>query len=238
MGARIAAAWRRLGTTEPHWSVLAAEEFRSARIAEYEPAFYDTGAYDADLLKSALRRCGGRIESLDTCLEYGCGVGRATWKLAPLFRRFVACDISDTHLELARRWSTRCGVHNVEFRRIESPLQPLSGLQYDVFFSRMVLQHNPPPLMAATLSAALGALRPGGFALFQLPTYGRGYGFRVSEYLASAEDGRIEMHCLPQAAVFQLARTAGCEVLDVREDWDTGQRETYVSNTFVLRRPR
>jgi SAM-dependent methyltransferase len=237
MGTRIAAAWRQLGASEPHWSVLSADEFRSAHIAENERAFYDTGEYDAELLRSALQRCAGGVGPFDSGLEYGCGVGRATWKLAPLFQRLTACDISDTHLELARRWSAGQRVPNVEFRKIESPLRPLAGLQYDIFYSRMVLQHNPPPIMRLVLRAALDGLRPGGVALFQLPTYGQGYSFRTREYLASPADGRIEMHCLPQPAVFELAHLAGCEVLEVREDEDTGQPSTFVSNTFVVRRP-
>jgi SAM-dependent methyltransferase len=236
MAARVEATWRRLGRSDPHWSVLSADEFRSERIAEHEQAFYDTGDYDVGLLKSALRRCGSALERLETCLEYGCGVGRATWKLALLFERLVACDISETHLEHARLKLRACGAHNVEFRKIDSALRPLAGLSYDLFFSRMVLQHNPPPIMVAVLRDALAGLRPGGVALFQLPTYARGYSFRVAEYLASPDEGRIEMHCLPQAHVFRLARESACDVLEVREDWDTGQRETYVSNTFVLRR--
>jgi SAM-dependent methyltransferase len=235
MARRVEATWRRLGETEPHWSVLSANEFRRASIAEHEQSFYQTAEYDVDLLTSALRRCGGRLNRLETCVEYGCGVGRATLGLAPLFKRLVACDISESHLEHARRRLIDSGVRNVELRKVVSPLRPLAGLKYDLFFSRMVLQHNPPPIIVAVLRDALANLRPGGFALFQVPTYGVGYSFRVREYLADPEDGRIEMHCLPQPIIFRLARAAGCEVLEVREDWDTGQRDTYVSNTFVLR---
>ena len=56
----------------------------------------------------------------------------------------------------------QAGFGDVQVRKIDSPLRPLDGLQYDVFFSRIVLQHNPPPLMAAVLRSALAGLRPGG----------------------------------------------------------------------------
>jgi SAM-dependent methyltransferase len=236
MVARTEAVWRRLGQSEPHWSVLSTDKYRSERISDNEQAFYDSGEYDAGLVRGALRRCGGRLERIETCLEYGCGVGRATWKLAPLFPRLIACDISETHLELARRRLTSLGNTNVEFKKIDSAARPLEGLRFDLFFSRLVLQHNPPPVIGSVLRDALAGLRPGGFALFQVPTYARGYSFRVREYLAGADLG-IEMHCLPQPAVFHLAQAAGCEVLEVREDTDTARSDIFVSNTFVLRRP-
>jgi SAM-dependent methyltransferase len=237
MVARMAAAWRWLGETEPHWSVLSNDNYRREHMGGNEQVFYDTGEYDSRLVRGVLLRCGGRLDRIETCLEYGCGVGRATWKLALLFRRLIACDISETHLELARRWLAAQGTANVVLRKIEPAARPLEGLTYDLFFSRLVLQHNPPPVIVSVLRDALAGLRPGGFAVFQVPTYVRGYSFRIREYLAGAEDPRIEMHCLPQGAVFQLAQAAGCEVLEVREDGDNANPNIFISNTFVLRRP-
>ena len=72
-------------------------------------------------------------------------------------------------------------------------------------------------------------------SLFQVPTYAVGYAFQVDRYLddPGASQG-IEMHCLPQQAVFQIAAEAGCVPLEIREDNDTGHPSVFVSNTFLF----
>lgn len=109
---------------------------------------------------------------------------------------------------------------------------------WDLWFSRLVLQHNPPPVMRHLLWLAFEGLRPGGLAVFQLPVHGRGYRFDIGEYLAGGEGG-MELHALPQAEVFALAAAAGLEVLEVREDSHMTMRDpaAWLSNLFVLRRP-
>ena len=50
----------------------------------------------------------------------------------------------------------------------------------------------------------------------------------------------MEMHVLPQPAVFALAAEAGLRVLEVREDTHlvSSNTSTWLSNMFVLRRPQ
>ena len=38
--------------------------------------------------------------------------------------------------------------------------------EFDLFFSMIVLQHNPPPLIALMLEKIAARLRPGGVAVF------------------------------------------------------------------------
>lgn len=52
---------------------------------------------------------------------------------------------------------------------------------FDLWSSRVVLQHNPPPIVAAILRKMLWRQNPGGLAIFQLPTYRRDYNFKISE---------------------------------------------------------
>lgn len=74
-------------------------------------------------------------------------------------------------------------------------------------------------------------------AYFQVPTYAAAYRFFIGDYLARGLDaGHIEMHHLPQREAFRIARDAGCDVLEVREDDWTGRRHIEISNTFLLQR--
>jgi hypothetical protein len=101
----------------------------------------------------------------------------------------------------------------------------------------IVLQHNPPPVIAFIIEALIRALNPGGVAFFQVPTYRRGYTFSLTDYLSEdASKGGMEMHVLPQSKVFEIAQRAGGRVLEVIDDTWTGLRVKEVSNTFVIQK--
>lgn len=106
-----------------------------------------------------------------------------------------------------------------------------------MFFSMIVLQHNPPPLIAYILMQVLTNLAPGGLALFQVPTYQLGYSFRVEDYLNQpiGEEPEIEMHVLPQGEILKIVYATGCRLVEIREDGFTGDPEG-VSNTFFVQK--
>jgi hypothetical protein len=107
----------------------------------------------------------------------------------------------------------------------------------DLVFSVIVLQHNPPPLIAHVLRKLLGTLRPGGVAFFQVPTYARGYRFETAKYLRSKpRTDCVEMHVLPQAEVFSIVASSACETLEVLPDSCVGDPD-WISNTFLVRKP-
>lgn len=235
---RTGAVWTRLGQEAPHWSVLTQDQYRPARIAETQAAFYATGERDRALLRDMLARHGLAPSALPRVVEFGCGVGRATVAIAEDFREVIACDISPGHLALGRRAASEAGRGNIGW--FQSKVErPMPGGRYDLWFSRLVLQHNPPPVMAWLLATAFARLAPGGVAVFQVPTHAEGYRFSLGEYLARAPRAEMEMHVLPQAHVFRLAAAARLQVLEVREDTHlvASARSDWLSNLFVLRRP-
>lgn len=231
---RIAREWRKFGETEPHWSVLTSEEFVSANIDENIDRFYASGFGDLPRFFNPLARAGLPADRAGKVLDFGCGVGRLSLALATRADTVLGVDISPPHIRLARERTTQQGVSNVDFLAIDKPddLDALSG--FDLVVSLIVLQHNPPPVMAMLLEKLLRALAPGGAAVIQMPTFIRDYRFSVADYLANAQPA-MEMNALPQSAIFAVADRAGCRMLEVREDHCIGTLPG-VSQTFVFQR--
>ena len=234
---RILASWTSFGAQDPYWSVMTDPRWRMENMTGEEAlhAFYESGAPDLFRLERWFERNGLALPTDGVCAEYGCGVGRVTRRLARRFRQVRAFDISRTHLEAARARLESEGIGNVEYVLVRSPedLKALAGC--DLFFSLIVLQHNPPPIIGHILDQALAGLNGGGFAFFQVPVWRGGYRFSVAEYLAALDaPAEMELHCMPQNAVFAIAAQHGCEPIDVQPDGCVGRG--WVSNAFLLRK--
>ena len=235
--ARVRITWSRLGQQDPYFSVCTDPRLLGPEIGEDGKAeFYASGRNELRLLNGFAGRSGidlaGRV-----CLELGCGLGRVTRFLAPAFRRVHAVDVSPGHLAIAERELAGAGIENVSLTQISSPEDLRQIVGYDAFFSTLVLQHNPPPLIAYILMQVLTNLNAGGVALFQVPTYQLDYSFSVDEYLNTPvpEEPEIEMHVLPQRDVMRIVHATGCRLLELREDGSTGIRDG-ISNTFFVQK--
>jgi SAM-dependent methyltransferase len=234
---RIHHQWQRLGESQPHWSVLTSERFRPAEIEKNREAFHQTGRLDVARFTWALNRNGIDLARLSSCLEFGCGVGRLTAHLASIFQRLVAVDISGAHLAEARAHFARAGIAGTTFVQATGIDQLLELGRFDAVFSLIVLQHNPPPVMAHLLARLLDALNPGGVAFLQIATYCIGYRFDVEAYLAAPAGEGMEVHYLPQHDVFRIIREARCNLVEIHEDGYLGRSNAWKSNTLLIQRP-
>lgn len=228
--------WEALGQSEPHWSVLTNDRYKADKLNENEKIFYETGKNSFNLMTAAAARCGMEISDLNTCFELGCGVGRVTVWLAQQFRNVIAVDISRPHLLLAEEAAQNHAANNINFLHVNS-LHALRDVpRFDCFYSVIVLQHNPPPVIHEILDILLSKLLSGGIAYFQVPTYRLGYSFDVDKYLNNAKiSGQMEVHVLPQHALFALFAKHKCRILEIREDNWTGGRE-FISNSFLVQK--
>ena len=233
----IAKTWTRFGDTEPHFSVITNEKFKAERIEENREDFNASGKDSVDRMTASFARAGVTLRAAATCLEIGCGVGRVTAWLARRGGKVLATDISASHLALAREHMAAENIGNVEFHRLTG-IETLDTLPpFDLFFSVIVLQHNPPPVIRTILERVFVRLRPGGIAYFQVPTYRAGYSFDLDAYLRDDYGkGEMEMHVLPQSTVLRVAAEHGLDLLEVIEDPYTGMRSGEVSNTFLMRK--
>jgi len=233
--AKIREAWTHLGILRPHFSVLTNDKYLPENLHESIDDFWSSGEVEANQMIKILERhgCGGYRDK--QCVEYGCGVGRVTMALARKFKRVDAYDISPGHLQRAQLRAQETGVRNVVLHQCSSNM--LAKLQEcDFFYSRIVFQHNPPPVIIELTRQALASLRPGGVAVFQVPTHIVGYRFRLQEWLNTNHALDMQMHCVPQSKLFELITEQRCVVLEVREDGSAGAPDRMLSNSFVVRK--
>jgi SAM-dependent methyltransferase len=228
---RTARQWIELGKTEPYWSVLTSDIYKSATFANHKNEFYDTGRTSDSIIDIFFQRANRGFAG-ECCLELGCGVGRTTRFLAERFRKVIAIDVSAGNLDLCRQYLQSNGLNNVEYIRLERPADAGRLPGCDFFFSTIVLQHNPPPVIKYLLDEILGKIDNSGFALFQVPTHAEHYSFEVEKYLRSPAP-EMEMHCIPMHVIFELLEKNDFLPMEVIMDAWTGD---YGSHTFFAQK--
>ncbi len=211
----IEAVWAKYGREEAYYSVLTNPKYLSDRLGSDDiEHFYRTGIAEVQRLHGLCLRNGVTPDPAWTVLELGCGVGRMAEPFAGHHARYIGVDISAEHLALARDRMAAREIADVEFQLLKTFLD--TPPDYDLFFSTIVLQHNPPPIIHRLLDHALAHVRPGGYAAFQLPCHLYDYRFSVEAYLnGEGRHQHMEMHALPQRHVFDLLRQHGFTPLEV-----------------------
>ena len=233
--AKIKMAWEHMGNEKAHYSVLSSEDYMPEKLDASIEFFWQSGDIEAAQAIRALDLYGASQLDEKVCVEYGCGVGRVTVNLAKHFNQVHAYDISHNHLEHARARAKVVGASNIEFHECADDFR-VALEPCDFFYSVIVLQHNPPPVIMALIRIALTALKPGGLAMFQVPTYIIGYRFDLKEWLATDHALDMQMHCVPQDAVLDMIAKTNCRLLGLREDGWTGAPDMIISNTFFCKR--
>lgn len=231
----IQRSWTSLGMNDPYYSVLTREHFSQTdmedkRIGE----FYESGKDELDRLFKTLERNGVEHARFQKCMDFGCGAGRICRWLSEIFEEIYAYDVSAHYLEMAQKYLGGRGLSNVHFQHLTGVEDINHFPKVDLIYSVIVLQHNPPPIIFRTIERFMKALNPGGVAFFQVPTYKQGYRFSIKEYLESEPPrGEMEMHVLPQSAVFDIVRKENGRPLEVVEDLCTSWG---LSNTFLVQK--
>lgn len=229
--------WQRLGEIAPYWSALPGVALRSRGGGDGVRSVLATGREDRALLEAVLGRLGMAPGAFAHLADFGCGIGRATLHFAACCPEVTGLDFAPSQLAVARREAARRGFDHIAWMAVR-PGMTMPPRPCDLWFSRRVLQHNPPPVIRALLADAFARLAPGAVAVFQLLTWGLGYGFDLGAALAAEGPDDHPLHVLPQAEVFALAAAAGLAVLAVHEDPMPGlDRARWLSHLFVMRRP-
>lgn len=234
---RIQETWEHLGGTDPYWSVITHEEYKHQNIEKNREKFYLSGRDELAILLNSLERNGLDYRGYQDCLEFGCGIGRITRWLAEKFSKVYGYDISQSHLSHAKAYLEQTGISNVCFEHIKTPQDFYNLPKVDVVYSIIVLQHNPPPIMALMIGEMIKALRHGGVAFFQVPTYRLGYQFDLENYLLDhSPKQEFEMHILPQKKIFEIVDRENGKMIEVLEDGYAGLAYGARSNIFIVQK--
>lgn len=158
--------WERLGSTDPYWAILTSPDKMYNR--------WDIGSFFAtgkDKVGELLAKTNERGISVTggSALDFGCGVGRLTQALAEKFQEVDGVDISPSMIGLARKFNrhgARCRYH-VNSR---DDLSLFPSQRFDFILCYIVLQHVGPTHALSYIREFVRILRPGGLAVFQLPT--------------------------------------------------------------------
>lgn len=230
---KVQKLWTELGRNDPHWSVLSYDDYRQSQVGKNLQKFEQSGRLEVKSLEGLLKQLAPDLQ-IQRAVEYGCGVGRVSIPLSKIAGELHCYDISLKHLELAKARAEHEGVNNISFHHVTDPDLQLED-KLDLFYSVIVLQHNPPPLISHILNHALEQLRSGGVAVFQAVVFRKNYHFNLGEYLRESESEQIEMHAFPQHAIFELLEKNDCRILDVT-DFSPNMRHSLISNIFTVRK--
>jgi len=213
----VEGVWTSLGSSEPYWSVLTHDKYKIEKITEHSEEFFNSGKQGVSDINITCARNRIDLSNKKTCFELGCGVGRVSIWLAEKFEKVIAADISMPHLNIAREIGKQAERTNISFLHLDKIDRIKTVEPFDFFFSVLVLQHNPPPIIRYLLENILGKLKPGGVAFFQIITGLKDYSFVNNKY-PTHTTGEMEMHAFPQRDLFQLVDQQNCEIVEFRTD--------------------
>ncbi len=220
-------AWDTFGSRDPMWAVLTEPDRRGGRWDPEE--FFATGVREVDGVMALAGELGLPARR-GTALDFGCGVGRLTQALARHFDRVTGVDIAPSMLAEARRHDPegRC-----TFVQNDAPdLALFPDDSFDMVLSTIVLQHMPPELSLRYVEEFGRVLRPGGLAVFAVPTgpsdtvVGRLYRVvprpLVHAYVRRRFGAVMQMHGLPMEVLLPRLTRRGLVLLRVEPDTSPG----------------
>lgn len=227
---RLRRNWENLGRKDPMWAVLTQPGTEGGRWSE--AAFYATGVEFVAWLGSWLGLHGIEVPK-GPALDFGCGVGRLTFALAPHFTAVTGVDISAPMIEFAtarNTWGER-----VRFVcNTEPSLRRFATGEFAFVCTAIVLQHMRPEYALAYLAEFLRVLRPGGLLFFQLATAERAPSPFPAPANEPAGEAHMEIHCAARADVLATIAAGGGEVL--REEPDQWAGSNWESAHFAVRK--
>jgi SAM-dependent methyltransferase len=131
--------------------------------------FLEGGRLAEESLRESLAHAGTRLEDLACMLDFGCGCGRVTRRLAGLPGEVRGSDFDGVAVDWCRENLTFATFTQNE---LEPPL-PFPADDVDLVYAFSVLTHLPVPTQHAWVDELTRVLRPGGYLL--VSTHGTRY---------------------------------------------------------------
>ena len=228
--------WDRFGKTDPYYWILSDPGKKGNQWDREE--FYETGRKEIEELLRELRKTADDL-NWARALDFGCGVGRLTQALAPHFKECHGVDISQSMIELARRQNRfdNCTYHlNTALN-----LRLFPDDHFDLVYSNIVLQHIHPSCSKRYLPEFIRVLRPGGMAVFQLPSEPLDPSWRRQhEAVAKRSEPQparnIEMYGIHRDEVIAILEHSGATVERVEPNQNAGRE--WIGFRYFVRKPK
>jgi ubiquinone/menaquinone biosynthesis C-methylase UbiE len=231
--------WDTFGKSDPMFAILYDLEKRRGKWDLQE--FFESGCLEIQDIVDYLQTLAVSMPN-ETCLDFGCGMGRLTQAMAGHFGKSVGVDIAPSMIELARE-------HNTQGERCEFILNDVDNLEifddgsFDFVYSNKVLQHMNPEYSTRYLKEFLRVLKPGGVTVFQLPSEKSKIGetrstltairdtvrrtiptpilelYRSKRYGSSAI---MDMYCVSREQVERIVTDSSASIKDVIDDGGCG----------------
>lgn len=159
--------WETLAILDPLWAILGESNKRFGKWKLNK--FFATGEKEIASVISYLREKKVVLKKINTVLDFGCGVGRATRALSRYFPHVYGVDISETMIKRAKKLNAdyRCRfiVNSKDYTSI------FPDGHFDLIYSNNVLQPFPNKETAVKqITDFIRILKPSGIALFQFPS--------------------------------------------------------------------
>ena len=217
----------------PHYALRPLVDIDESDIDKNVEDYWATGSPEVEALVKSLSKYHFIDTQFKNVVEYGCEVGRVSFALSQRFQKVTGYDSSAGLVRLAKNKALELSLSNCSFH--ESSRNPFSVFEScDFFYSKEALQSLPPPLILQTVRNALRSLKPGGVAVFELPTSLADYSFSIKKWLQSEKSIEGAIHCLPQQPIFAAVNENACEVLEISEQKDLERR--LITNRFIVRK--
>jgi SAM-dependent methyltransferase len=158
------AAWDTIGRTNPFGAILT----RDGALGEWAlDEFWQTGRDEIARVLNERARIAPDAPAT-RALDFGCGVGRISRALSEHCAQVTGVDVAESMVGHAR--ALNADRPGCTFLVNSTPdLSQFADGSFDLVYSRLVLQHIPPPLNRVYVSELVRVLAPGGAGMFQVP---------------------------------------------------------------------
>jgi SAM-dependent methyltransferase len=196
--AAIGKGWEQAAHDDALFNILTIPGKENGQWVEEE--FFARGVNE---IEDVLDRVSDLIGPKGKALDFGCGVGRLTQALAAYFEEAHGVDIAPEMIRQAEGFSN---LENTFFHlNLTSDLSQFDTGQFDLVYTRIVLQHMPPVYQQGYVREFIRILNPVGLAIFDIPD--------GPEY--HHENEWLSMYGVPQSTVERWVEDAGASVLRV-----------------------
>jgi 2-polyprenyl-3-methyl-5-hydroxy-6-metoxy-1,4-benzoquinol methylase len=168
---RLADTWEAWAKRDQQFAILSSPEVRT-----WDRDRFMAHTWEADHALSLAEKNGFRQRG--RALDFGCGVGRLTQRLADCFEHVVGMDISPTMIEQARSLNR----HGERCEYICGSLDQLDDETFDFALAVYVIQHIPSSLQAGTLRNLVRTLKGEGALVVNIHSGRRGWRSIVQRY--------------------------------------------------------